>query len=74
MKTFILTAQNISQIMSNSYVIITKCFRLRFTANFFPIRNTVNNKQLKCHVLNVMYLMLCTECCVLNVMYLMLCT
>jgi hypothetical protein len=40
---FILIAQNVSQAMSKSYVIITKCFRLRTTANFFP--NAVNNKE-----------------------------
>jgi hypothetical protein len=41
---FILTAQNVSQAMSNSYVTITKCFRVRITASFFS--NTVNNKEL----------------------------
>jgi hypothetical protein len=30
--------------MSKSYVIITKCFRFRITANSFP--NTVNNNEL----------------------------
>jgi hypothetical protein len=39
---FILTVQNASQVMSNSYVIITESFRLRITVNFFP--NTLNNK------------------------------
>jgi len=41
---FTLTAQNVSQAMSNSYLIIIKCFRLRITASFFP--NALNNKDL----------------------------
>jgi len=41
---FTLTAQNVSQAMLNSYLIITKLFRLRITASFFP--NTLSNKDL----------------------------
>ena len=39
-----LTAQNVNQAMSNSYLIITKRFRVRITVSFFP--NTLNNKDL----------------------------